>query len=163
MKSDRNRKRDLAMRNIFRFMMENGYSPVYENDYITFDMDDNTSVVDYENGVLSVRTFFTIEEEGYDMFLEASNLSMLRSRMVKPVIMEDMTSIMFSCETLCENLSDIKRFLPKIVELCKEGLQVHKNEMKSLLKATEMLSRRMPAAEEQFSETGKSSRGKLLS
>lgn len=142
--------------------MENGYYPTFEDNYILFDLNDNTSVLEYENEVLSIRTFFTIDEEGYDMFLEASNFAMIKSFMIKPVIMEDMKSIMFSCETFCENMSDFKRFLPKMTEYIKTGLEIHKNEMRELLKATEMLSRKKPVIDEQGIETG-ISRSKLLS
>lgn len=150
------------MRKIFTHMMENGYSPQYEDGYILFDIEDNMSVLEYENGILTIRTFFTIDEEGYDMFLEASNFAMIKSFMIKPVIMEDMKSIMFSSETLCETLNDFKRFLPRLIEFSKKGLQIHKNEMRELLKATEILNQKMPANDDRVIETGKS-RGKLLS
>ena len=162
MKTVEEHKRGLAMRNIFKYMMENGYNPVFENDFIKFDLDDNVSVVELNDGILAIRTFFTIEEDEYDMFLEASNFAMLRSEMMKPVIMEDMTSIMFSCETICENMNDFKRFFPKLVTLSKKGLQAHKNEMRELLQATSILRNKRPANEDNFFETG-TSRGKLLS
>ena len=115
-----------------------------------------------ENGILTLRTFFTIDEDGYDIFLEASNSAMVKSYMVKPVIMEDMKSIMFSCETFCSSLRDFKRFFPKMIEYSVKGLQVHKNEMRMLLEATDMLGQQMPAIDEQVIETGMA-RGKLLS
>lgn len=153
----------LAMRNIFKYMMENGYEPTFEDNYILFNIEDNTSVLEYDNELLTVRTFFTIEDDEYDMFLEASNMAMLKTFMMKPVIMEDMRSIMFSCETICQNLNDFKRFLPKLVEYTKQGLSTHKNEMRELLKATEMLkNKNIPAIEDQIIETGKT-RNKLLS
>ena len=162
MKTAEKQKKDLSMRNIFKYMMENGYEPAYEDGNITFNLDENVSVLEWSEDILSVRTFFTIEEEEYDMFLEASNNSMLRSSMMRPAIMDDMQSIMFSCETLCENMNDFKRFFPRLVILSKKGLQTHKDEMKELLKATELMSKKMPASEEPFFETGKS-RSKLLS
>ena len=162
MKTAEKQKQDLMMRNIFRYMMENGYEPVYEDDYISFNIDENTSILEYSDSTLSVRTFFTIDEDEYDMFLEASNGAMLKSSLIRPVIMEDMTSIMFSCETLCENMNDVKRFFPRLVTLARNGLQIHKNEMRDLLQATNMLGNKMPASEEAFFETGKS-RSKLLS
>lgn len=163
MKNELNKKKELAMRNIFRHMMENGYDPVYQDSYIMFDMDDNTSVLEYDGEILSIRTFFTIDEEEYDMFLEASNYAMINTKMIKPVIMENMTNIMFSCETLCDNMADVKRFLPKMVKLSKEGLKAHKNEMRELLQTTNIMSQKMPASEDSFFETGRSPRGKLLS
>ena len=152
----------LTMRKIFAYMMENGYEPAFEDGYILFDIEDNMSVLEYEDGILSIRTFFTIEEEGYELFLEASNFAMIKSFMIKPVIMEDMKSIMFSCETLCESMSDFKRFLPRLIEFSKTGLKIHKSEMKELIKATEILSQKMPAFDENFADTGKSNT-KLLS
>lgn len=153
----------LNMLKIFTYMMENGYEPHYENNYILFDIDENTSVLEYEDGILSVRTFFTIDEDGYDMFLEASNFAMLKSFMIRPVIMEDMKSIMFSCETLCENLNDFKKYLPKLIEFSKKGLEIHKNEMKELIRASEMLlNQKLPGSEDKLIEPG-NSRGKLLS
>ena len=150
------------MRKIFACMMENGCCPTFEDGYILFDVDDNTSVLEYENGVLTLRTFFTIDKEGYEMFLEASNYAMIKSYMIKPVIMEDMKSIMFSCETFCQTVGDFKRFFPLMIEYLRKGMSVHKDQMRELLKAVEMLSYKKPATDEQVVETG-ISRGKLLS
>ena len=152
----------LTMRKIFACMMENGFCPTFEDGYILFDVDDNTSVLEYENGVLTLRTFFTIDKEGYEMFLEASNFAMIKSFMIKPVIMEDMNSIMFSCETFCQTVGDFKRFFPLMIEYLRKGMSVHKDQMRELLKAVEMLSYKKPATDEQVVETG-ISRGKLLS
>jgi hypothetical protein len=152
----------LTMRNIFAYMMENGCRPTFEDGYILFEVDDNTSVLEYENGVLTLRTFFSIDKEGYEMFLEASNFAMIKSFMIKRVIMEDMNSIMFSCETFCQTMGDLKRFFPLMIEYLRKGMTVHKTEMRELLKAVEMLSYKKPAADEQVVETG-ISRGKLLS
>lgn len=152
----------LTMRKIFACMMENGCCPTFEDGYILFDVDDNTSVLEYENGVLTLRTFFTIDKEGYEMFLEASNYAMIKSYMIKPVIMEDMKSIMFSCETFCQTVGDFKRFFPLMIEYLRKGMSVHKDQMRELLKAVEMLSYKKPATDEQVVETG-ISRGKLLS
>ena len=76
--------------------------------------------------------------------------------------MEDMKSIMFSCETFCQTMGDFKRFFPLMLEYMRKGMSVHKGEMKELLKAVEMLSYKKPATDEQVVETG-ISRGKLLS
>ena len=162
MKTVAEHKKDLSMRNIFKHLIENGYDPVFEDDYITFNLDDNTSVLELNDNILTIRTFFTIEEDEYDIFLEASNYAMLKSNMMKPVIMEDMKSIMFSCETLCENLNDFKRFFPRLVTFSKKGLETHKNEMRELIQATSILKNKMPANEDTLFETG-TSRGKLLS
>ena len=159
---DKKKEPSLDMRKIFTYLMENGYEPHYEDDFILFDIEDNTSVLEFEDGILSLRTFFTIDEEGYDMFLEASNFAMIKSIMMRPVIMEDMKSIMFSCETICDTFGDFKRFLPRLIEFSKKGLEIHKSQMRELMRATEMLSKTMPATEDKVLETGKT-RGKLLS
>ena len=151
----------LTMKKIFTYMMESGYEPRYEDGYILFEIEDNTSVLEYEDGILSVRTFFTIDEDGYDMFLEASNFAMIKSLMIKPVVMEDMKSIMFSSETLCDSMSEFRRFLPRLIEFSKKGLEIHKNEMMELMKATEMPGTKMPVSDD-FIETGKN-RGKIVS
>ncbi len=152
----------LTMRKIFAYMMENGYYPTFEDGYILFDIEDNTSVLEYENDVLMLRTYFTIDNEDYEMFLEASNFAMIKSCMIKPVIMEDMNSIMFSCETFCQTMGDFKRFFPLMLEGLRKGMSIHKDQMRELLKAVEMLSYKMPAADEQVVEAGLSRR-KLLS
>ena len=92
----------LSMRSMFRCMMEEGYYPTFEQTHIQFGLDDNIAVVEYEEGVLSVRLFFSIEEEAYEIFLEASNMMMIETFAVKPVILEDMKNIMFSCEMRCD-------------------------------------------------------------
>lgn len=158
---DRPKKPSLTMRHIFTYMMENAYHPTFEDNYILFEVNDNTSVLEYEGSVLTVRTFFTIDEDGYDLFLEASNNAMIKSFMIKPVVMQDMKSIMFSCETICETLGDFKRFFPKMLEYSIKGLEIHKTEMRELLKATEYIGRKKPAIDDAV-EAG-SPRGKLLS
>ena len=76
--------------------------------------------------------------------------------------MEDMKSIMFSCETICDNMNDFKRFFPKLIEFSKKGLEIHKHEMKELIQATEILNKTKPATEDMIFEAGKSV-SKLLS
>ena len=56
----------LTMRKIFAYMMENGYYPTFEDGCILFDIEDNTSVLEYENDVLMLRTYFTIDNEDYE-------------------------------------------------------------------------------------------------
>lgn len=150
------------LKKIFRFMMENGYYPTYEGNYILFDYKTNMTVLEYEDGILSIRTFFTINSEAADMFMEASNFSMLECFMVKPAIMNDMESIMFSCETICPNMRDFKRFFPRMLDLMDKGLECHKREMRRLLTITEKAQKKIPATDESFTVTGKS-RGKQLS
>ena len=76
----------LCMMDIFRCMMEDGYYPSFEENHIQFDLDGNTAVVTYDEDILAVRVFFSIDEEEYGMFLEASNLTMLETYAVKPAV-----------------------------------------------------------------------------
>ena len=133
----------LNMTGIFRCMMEDGYYPVYEKNHIIFAIDDNLAVVEYEEGVLSVRLFFSIEEEAYDLFLEAGNQTMLRAFIVKPVLLDDMKNLMFSCEILCDNVREFRKFFPRCIELINEALSFHKGEMKKLFPAADNI---LPAA-----------------
>ena len=146
MKTMKNRSQQL--RNIFRHMMENGYYPVYEQTHIQFDIDDNIAVVEYNEDIVSVRLFFSIDEDSYDLFLEASNMMMLKTYVIKPVILDDMTNIMFSGEFICDNMRDFKRQFPRIVGRLKEALNVHKAEMKKLIIASEVVSATIPATDD---------------
>ena len=102
------KNRSQQLRNIFRHMMEKGYYPVYEQTHIQFDIDDNIAVVEYNEDIVSVRLFFSIDEDSYDLFLEASNMMMLKTYVIKPVILDDMTNIMLSGEFICDNMRDFK-------------------------------------------------------
>ena len=152
---------NMKLTNIFRWMMEEGYYPDYEQKYIQFDIDDNTAVVEYDEDIISVRLFFTIEEEAYDMFLEASNSTMLETYAVKSAVLDNMTHLMFSCEFMCDNLRDFQRFFPRAVNRIKEALAAHKSEMKKLILASEVVSATIPATDE--SMTGIDIRQKMLS
>lgn len=144
------------MRTIFRCMMEAGYYPSFEDNYISFATKDNDiAVVEYEEGILSVRIFFSIEEDGYDMFLEASNLTMLQTPLVKTAILMDMENIMFSCEILCYTEGEFRKFFPQTVERLIEALQVHRKQMKKLIKATETAAAKIPATEDSMAGTHK--------
>jgi len=153
------KKPSLNLRSIFRCMMEEGYYPTFEKTHIQFGLDDNIAVVEYEEGVASVRLFFSIEEDAYELFLEASNATMVETFAVKPAILDDMKNIMFSCEMLCENLREFRKFLPWAVDRLNEALTVHKAEMKRLVLAGEVAARTVPATEEFVTGTGR----KLLS
>lgn len=157
------KKSTLTMRSMFRAMMEGGYYPQFNKTHILFNMDDNIAVVEYEECVMSVRLFFTIEEEAYELFLEASNSAMLETFAVKPVVMDDMKTIMFSCETLCDNLREFRKFLPRCIRLLEESLITHKAEMKKLVKAEENAAKKIPATDDYSSMTGIRNSQKLLS
>ncbi len=123
----------LNLRTIFRYLMEEGYYPQYEKTHILVDIDDNIGVIQYQEGILTIRVFFTIEEEAYNLFLEASNATMIETFAVKPAIIDDMNNLMFSCEIMCDSLRDIRRFFPRGIERIREALTVHKAEMKKAI------------------------------
>ena len=127
--------RSLDMVRIFRCMMEGDYNPIYETTHIVFGLDDNLAIVEYEDGVLSVRLFFSIEEDMYPLFLEASNRTMISTFSVKPVVLDDMKNLMFCCETLCDNVREFRKFFPRSIDLIREALNRHRAEMKKTIPA----------------------------
>ena len=126
-------KPSLTLKRIFRCMMEGGYYPIYEKTHILFDMEDNIGVVEYENGVLAVRLFFIIDEEAYNLFTEVSNTVMQESDLVKPVILDDRCNLMFSCETMCDNVREFRKFFPRCIKLINETLLLHRSEVKNII------------------------------
>lgn len=152
--SEKKAGRSLDMRSIFRVMMEEGYYPIYERTHIVFGLDDNLAVLEYEEGVLSVRLFFSIEQESYPLFLEAANQTMLKAFSVKPVVLDDMKNLMFSCEILCDTVREFRKFLPRTVELLRESLTQHRSEMKKLLLVEESTSKTIPATDDYSSMAG---------
>ena len=144
----------LNMRSIFRCMMEEGYYPTFEHTHIQFGIDDNIGIVEYEEGILSVRLFFSIEEAAYELFLEASNLTMIETYAVKPAILDDMKNIMFSCEVMCDNLREFRKFFPRAITRLGEALIVHKGEMKKLVLASEVAAKTIPATEDPMAGIG---------
>lgn len=165
MKSDTEKKsgRSLNMTGIFRCMMEEGYYPIYEKTHIVFGLDDNLAIVEYEEGVLSVRLFFSIDAETYPLFLEAANETMLKAFVVKPVVLDDMKNLMFSCETLCDTVREFRKFFPRCLELLREALNQHRSEMKKLLLASELTSKTLPATDDISSMAGSGKSRKVVS
>lgn len=153
----------LTMRSMFRAMMEGGYYPYFNKTHIMFNHDDNISIVEHKEGILAVRIFFTIEEEAYDLFLEASNQTMLDTYIVKPVLLDDMKTIMFSCETFCDNLREFRKLFPRCINMIDESIAAHKKEMKKLVLAEEALSKTIPASDEWSSLAGTFKSQKILS
>lgn len=146
--TDKKQGRSLDMKCIFRCMMEGGYYPIYEKTHIVFGLDDNLAIVEYEEGILSVRIFFEIENEAYPMFLEASNETMMKAFAVKPVVLGDLKNLMFSCEILCDTVREFKKFFPRSIELLQEALSQHRREMKRLLLEQELESKKIPAKDD---------------
>ena len=136
-------------------MMEQGYYPKYEKTHISFNIDENTAIVEYEEDVLSIRLFFSIDEDSYDLFLEASNSAMTESFIVKPAILDDMKHIMFSCEIMCDNIRELRKFFPRGIDRLKEAIDIHKAEMKKLIIAENVSSAAVSAAEDTFISSSK--------
>ena len=130
---DMEKKKELTLRKMFRYLMEKGYMPSLEDTHILFDIKENTAVLEYEDGFLSVRLFFSIDKDEYRNFLEASNSCMQMTYMIRPVILEDHRTLMFSCESICDTFRDFERFFPKMLDYLHEGLSTHKNQMQELL------------------------------
>lgn len=149
------RRCSLTLKNIFRHMMESGYNPSFEHTHIQFELGDDTAVVEYNEGLMSVRLFFSIDEDEYDLFLEASNMAMLKSSAVKIAVLDNLTDLMFSCEVLCENIRDFKRFLPQAIDRLKDALNTHKDEMRRLIIASGVASATIPATEISMAGIGK--------
>lgn len=156
-------KTSLNMTSIFRCMMEGGFCPIYEKTHIVFGIDDNMGVVEYEEGVLSVRIFFSIDEESYPLFLEASNATMIKAFSVKPVVLDDLKNIMFSCEVLCDNVREFRKFFPRSIELLKDALKQHRAEMKKLIMAEDLALRKVPASDDFSSMAGSNKSRKNIS
>ena len=143
----------LNMRVIFRCMMEDGYYPTFEKTHILFNIDDNVAVVEYEEGILSIRIFFSIDEDDYDLFLEASNATMLKTFLVKPVVMDNMKNIMFSCEMMCSTIREFKKTFPRGIGYLKEAIVMHKSEMKKLILAHQISTATISANDDSYSFT----------
>ena len=111
------RKQGLNITGVFQYMMENGYNPSFEYTHIQFECDGNTAVVECEDGFVTVRIFFSIEADEYDLFIEASNLMMTQTYSVKSVVLEDRENIVFSCEFFCDNLKEFKSFFYGFLKL----------------------------------------------
>lgn len=161
--SNGSKKNGLSMKDIFRCMMEEGYFPAYEQTHILFTLDSNTGVVEYEENILSIRIFFSIDSDAFSLFLEASNEMMLESYIVKPVILDDRKSIMFSCEMMCDTVKEFRKFFHRGTELLLEALIMHKEEMKMLILSEAKTDKSIPAIDEYSSIAGMSKSQKVVS
>ena len=153
----------LTMRSIFRCMMEEGYYPTFEKTHIIFGIEDNLAVLEYEEGIISMKLFFTIDEDAYDLFLEASNETMFKTFMVKPVLLDDMNTIMFSFEVPCGTTRELRKILRIGIEYLGKALETHRHEMKKLILAEETATATLPATDDSASMAGRGSKTKMLS
>lgn len=143
-------------------MMEDGYYPTFEKTHIIFEVEDNLGVIEYDDCILSIRLFFTIDEDSYDLFLEASNITMQESYAVKAVVLDDMKNIMFSCEFPCYTEREFRKFLPKGIELLKNALDIHKEEMRKAILAESIINETLPTTDDSFGQVSSSGR-KMMS
>lgn len=162
-KKDGTVRGSLTMRSIFRCMMEEGYYPTFEKTHIIFGIDDNLAVLEYEEGFIVMRLFFGIEEDAYDLFLEASNETMFKTYMIKPVLLDDMNTIMFSFEVPCHTVRELRKLLKLGTEHLRKALDIHRQEMRKLILAEEMVTTTLPAKDDSSSVAGRGSKIKILS
>lgn len=153
----------LSLRSIFRCMMEDGYYPSFEKNCILFDLEDNTGVVEYQEGILSIRIFFSIEPDTGELFKDVSNTAMTMTFAVKPVVIDEMKNLMFSCEFLCDTEREFRKFFPRGIGLLKEALEIHKHEMEKIIMAQRISATSIPATDDISSMAGISGSNKVLS
>lgn len=127
--------RSLDMRRIFRYMMEEGYYPTFEENHILFDFEDNLGIVEYEDGILFIRIFFSTEDNDTSIFLESSNATMITTCIVKPVLLDEFQSLLFSCEIMCDTLRELRKFFPQGLLLLTDAINEHKRQTKQLMLA----------------------------
>lgn len=135
--------------------MEDGYYPTFEQTHIQFNMDDTIAVVEYEDGILSVMVFFSIDEDAYGLFLEASNSTMIETYSVKPTVLDDMKNLLFSCEMLCDNVREFRKFFPRMIAMLNEAISIHKEETRKLILASEIANATIPAMDETMTGTNR--------
>ena len=140
-------------------MMEAGYNPSYEYTHIQFELDGNTAVVEFEDGLASIGIFFSIDHEQYNLFIEACNSTMLKTYIVKPSVLEDMQNIVFSFEFICDSIKDFKKTFPRALEYLLDALSIHKAEMKRLISTQSAKRKTIPDMDETMPGIGR----KLLS
>lgn len=139
----------MNLRSICRVMMEEGYYPHFEQNHILFNIDDNPATLEYEKGIMTVRIFFSIDEDSYGMFLKAGNATMSGTIGVKPVVLSEREILMFSSETMCDTLREFRKFLPKSIELIRDAVTVHRHEMKRLLEKS-MLNKDLYSHDDEY-------------
>ena len=63
---------------------------------------------------------------------------MMKAFMVKPVVMNDLKNLMFSCEMFCDNVREFRKFFPRSIDILREAMHLHRIEM--TIPATDELS-----------------------
>lgn len=111
-------------------MMEEGYYPKYEKTQLLFYIDRNMTLLEYENDILVMRVFFSINEDDFNLFMEVSDTVMLNTHTVKALVTHDRKSIMFCCETMCDNRKSLRKFLPAMISNLKAAMNQHREQMR---------------------------------
>ena len=62
-KTQENKRSSLNYTGIFQYLMEEGYFPRFELTHILFEYEDNTAMLEYKDGMMCIRVFFSIDEE----------------------------------------------------------------------------------------------------
>ena len=130
---EENKIRSLDFTSIFQFLMEEGYLPRYEYTHIIFKFEDNSALLEYEEGTVCIRVFFGIDEETCDLFILGSNSVMAITKGVKMVVLENEDTIMFSAEFMCDNSREFRKFFPNALRNINHALDEHKKLMKVIL------------------------------
>ena len=118
---EENKIRSLDFTSIFQFLMEEGYLPRYEYTHIIFKFEDNSALLEYEEGTVCIRVFFGIDEETCDLFILGSNSVMAITKGVKMVVLENEDTIMFSAEFMCDNSREFRKFFPNALRKSRAG------------------------------------------
>lgn len=139
---------------ICRVMMEEGYYPHLEQNHIQFNIDNDSATLEYEDGIMSVRIFFSIDEDSYETFLEAGNAAMSGSTGIKPVILGERKILMFSSENMCDTVREFRKFLPRSIAMIRDAVAVHRHEMRRLLEKS-MLYKNLYSHEDEYDTTNK--------
>ena len=120
----------MKLTDICRYMMEEGYYPKYEKTQLLFYIDGNMTLLEYENDILVMRVFFSINEDDFNLFMEVSDTVMLNTHTVKALVTHDRKSIMFCCETMCDNRKSLRKFLPAMISNLKDAMNRHREQMR---------------------------------
>jgi hypothetical protein len=120
----------MKLTDICRYMMEERYYPKYEKTHLLFYIDGNMTLLEYENDILVMRVFFSINEDDFYLFMEVSDTVMLNTHTVKALVTHDRKSIMFCCETMCDNRKSLRKFLPAMISNLKDAMNQHREQMR---------------------------------
>lgn len=132
-KTQEYKRRSLNYTGIFQYLMEEGYFPTFELTHILFEYEDNTAMLEYKDGMICLRVFFSIDEETSVLFILGSNSVMADTKGVKAVVLEDGDTIMFSAEFMCDNIREFRNFFPIALQNISHALDEHKKMMKEIL------------------------------